>query len=1094
MKNTSNILESKILAFKRKYYVNLLIKQSLVFLSIILLLILVSTSLEFSLEFNSSGRTFLFYFIVLILLFGFFKLILSPYLKIVRTSDQISNEEAAEIIGKFFPEFSDKLLNTIQLDKKSREKDSLALASIEKRTSELSPFEFTESVNFSENKKYVKYVAYPAIIIFLLFLIVPHFLTESSNRIINYDQEFLPVQLFQITPTTDHFSGFKNEDYLVTMKISGSALPDQVYINARGRRAKMILNKDGLLEYKFEKLQDNFTFQIEAADYKSSKYDMEVYQRPDIKQFNISLNYPDYTKIPNKQLENTGNFSLPEGTTVQWTIETIKANDATLSFVDPKKELSLKTEDQIIYKIEQAIQKTTDYSVHLQNEHSANKDSILYHIDVIKDELPKISMDSYQDTTLYSFMIFNGLISDDYGFSNLELVYTLDDQQKRVYIPHQRNLQSQNFFYQWNLDTLGIQEGSDLTYFIRVWDNDQVNGKKYTQTGTYTFNIPKRKELKEKLDKQATGAKKELEKSLQEVEDLNDQIKDIKEELKSKKELDWQENKKISDLIKQKEKLAKELEKIAEQNKQLADKQERFNNPNEKLQKKVKQLEQLMEDLLDDETKKLYEELKKLLSEQKSSDEIEEVMDQIENKEENLEKEIERALEMFKRMQFEYKMDEVINDLDQLQKEQEKLSEETLDRKNDKEDLKEEQEKLNEAFEDIKEELNELEELNENLKDPEQLEDFTKEEETIDQEQEESSESLEDGKRKKSSESQKDAAGEMKKMKEKMSKMQMDMEMSMEQENMENLKDIVDNLVKLSFDQERILIAFKDVSQSDPRYITLSQNQLKLKDDAVVIEDSLLALATRVFQIKSFVTRELDAMNDHITQSLQDLKDRKKSKATTNQQYAMTSINNLTLLLDDVLQQMQQQMAEAMGKPQKGKKGKKQKMPGMSELQKELNKKIEGLKKSGKSGRPLSKELAELAAEQEMLRNGLKKIESELGDKEGGAGGNLKEAIKKMEETELDLVNKRLTQETINRQKDILTRMLKAEDALRERELDKEREADQAREIENQVPPAFEDYIKAKQKELELLNTIPPKMNPYYKDEVNKYFRRLIEQ
>ena len=59
---------------------------------------------------------------------------------------------------------------------------------------------------------------------------------------------------------------------------------------------------------------------------------------------------------------------------------------------------------------------------------------------------------------------------------------------------------------------------------------------------------------------------------------------------------------------------------------------------------------------------------------------------------------------------------------------------------------------------------------------------------------------------------------------------------------------------------------------------------------------------------------------------------------------------------------------------------------------------------------------------------------------------------------------------------------------------DDEREAEQADNVERNLPPEFEEYIKAKQKELELLNTVPPKMNPYYKEEVNKYFRRLNEQ
>ena len=57
--------------------------------------------------------------------------------------------------------------------------------------------------------------------------------------------------------------------------------------------------------------------------------------------------------------------------------------------------------------------------------------------------------------------------------------------------------------------------------------------------------------------------------------------------------------------------------------------------------------------------------------------------------------------------------------------------------------------------------------------------------------------------------------------------------------------------------------------------------------------------------------------------------------------------------------------------------------------------------------------------------------------------------------------------------------------------MDEEREGEQAKDYERLLPPALEQYIKAKEKEIELLKTVPPKLNPYYKKEVNDYFRRL---
>jgi len=68
---------------------------------------------------------------------------------------------------------------------------------------------------------------------------------------------------------------------------------------------------------------------------------------------------------------------------------------------------------------------------------------------------------------------------------------------------------------------------------------------------------------------------------------------------------------------------------------------------------------------------------------------------------------------------------------------------------------------------------------------------------------------------------------------------------------------------------------------------------------------------------------------------------------------------------------------------------------------------------------------------------------------------------------------------------------LQSEKANRERELDRRREGEQPKTFERKVPPAFDEYLKAKEKEVELLKTIPPKLNPYYKQEVNEYFKRL---
>jgi hypothetical protein len=375
--------------------------------------------------------------------------------------------------------------------------------------------------------------------------------------------------------------------------------------------------------------------------------------------------------------------------------------------------------------------------------------------------------------------------------------------------------------------------------------------------------------------------------------------------------------------------------------------------------------------------------------------------------------------------------------------------------------------------------------MNQGLKRPESLPDTEYEREEVERLQEESKKSLQEQKMNESQKSQSEAIEQMKQMQQKMQQMQSSMQGEVMQENLDDLRDIMHNLLTLSFDQEELIQEFSEVKQSDPRFVTLGQEQLKIRDDAQVVEDSLLSLAERVFQLTAFVTREVENMNYHLDKSLEGIKERKKPNATAEQQFAMTAMNNLALLLDDVMEQMQNNMmmqGEGQGKPQP--------MPSLGEMQQQLNQQIQDLQNSGKEGRQLSEELARLAAEQERIRKAFEEMQKKFGESQGGnlPGDGIPE---QMEETELDLVNKQITEELIERQRKILTRMLEAEDALREQDMDEERKGETAQDYEKIKPKEFDDYFELKKQEIELLRTLPPKLYPYYKKEVNDYFNRI---
>ena len=118
------------------------------------------------------------------------------------------------------------------------------------------------------------------------------------------------------------------------------------------------------------------------------------------------------------------------------------------------------------------------------------------------------------------------------------------------------------------------------------------------------------------------------------------------------------------------------------------------------------------------------------------------------------------------------------------------------------------------------------------------------------------------------------------------------------------------------------------------------------------------------------------------------------------------------------------------------------------------------------------------------MQSMMEKLKSK-GKNPGGDLANL------MEETEKELVNKQLTNSTLKRQQEILSRLLESEKAEKEREQDEQRKSNEAKNENLSNPGQFLEYKRLKEKEMELLNTVPPTLTPYYKEKVNQYFNNL---
>jgi len=1113
-------IQQKINSFKRRYYLNLLVRGLLFTLSILFFYFLTAALLEYVLWLGSLGRLLilvLFFALVIYCGFRFFRDPIAYWI----SKQGLNDEQGARLIGDYFPTIKDRLVNLIQLS--STSDSGLAHASILQKSKEFESVQFESVIRIDDNKKYLKYLLIPLGIILAILLLNKTILTQSATRIVNFNQKYAPQAPFRFTIQNKSLVAFFNEDFTLQLSLEGEAIPEEAYLIIGDQHLKMETVQAGIFQYTFEKLQQPKSFQVEAAGYYSESFEITLANRPELTQLAIELQYPKYLQRKSERLVNAGNLEIPEGTVVTWKLNTVHASNASLVFASDSSKITLQSTDNQSFIYSKQFRNPEQYEVFLKNEESQNKERIFYTVEVLKDQFPQLTINNFRDSVLYKRIILSGITADDYGITQLSLQFHVKDGQqkilskKTVNIPVANNQPQQSFFFNWNLDTLKLKPGQQLEYFLQTWDNDGVNGRKSSRSAMYTFFIPDKDHLVTDISKTQSQTESKIEQSAKKAQEFQKQIEDLNQKLKGKQSLDWQDEKKLENILEQKKKLDQMINQMKEQNKLLEQKKETFTEQDERLREKAEQIQKLMDELLDDETKKLMDELEKLLREKNDPQQLQRTLDKLNQNSKDLEKELARTLELFKQLQFEYKFEQAIADIKEKKEAQEKLQEksEQLEKQSEKSDQKgnkdknqekgkekgeekpdeqskgeksqelaKEQEKLNEEFEKSEEKFEELRKLGEELKE-EGAPDKEKSEQ-IQKSQEQSQQHLKENSPSKAKESQKKALQQMQEMQHQMESSQSSMGMEMEMQNLESLRQIIHGLIKISFDQENLITQFRELEQNDPRFNVLAQQQIKLKDDVKVLEDSLLELSKKDAMMSSFITREVTELNTRVDKVIEANKERRRQQASSEMQFSMTAINNLALMLDSHFDMMMQMMKNAKPGKGKSKKGKQ----SLSQMQEQLNQRIQELKGSGKQGRELSEELAEMAAEQERIRRALQQMQEKMKNENGGKlpGGDLSQ---KMEETETELVNKQLTDKLIERQKEILTRLLESEKSAREQDLDDERKGETAKDHEKEIPPAVEEYLRLKEKEVELLKTVPPKLYPYYKKEVSEYFKRI---
>ncbi|MEM9077463.1 MAG: hypothetical protein AAGC43_10505 [Bacteroidota bacterium] len=1123
----------KLEDFSKRYYGKQLIQGVLLFASLGLLFWLAITSVEFLFWLDSAWRLALFVIFVLVELYLLFKFIITPATYLFNLRKGLTNKEASKLIGIHFPRVEDKLYNLLELAE-SPSKSELLEASIEQKSKALGVLSFKEAVKFKESLKYSKYLAAPLIVLALFWVSGNiNLLFNSHNRVVNYDLAFERPAPFSFILLNTNLTVLDNEALTIEFAIDGDLVPEDASI-VFGNETLLMRRNGNRFSYTIQPpILDN-EFYIVSNGWNSRTYKIESISTPALVDFKMRLRYPRYLGIADETISGSGNAVVPEGTRIVWDISGTSIDEISMKSSDT---IVLFEKDRGSFNLSKSLYTNLDYSISTSNDKVKEFESLQYAIDVVKDASPKIEVTQVLDSLNPNLSLYTGQLSDDYGLTQVTLVYYQegDEQNKKVLLLESLENTVHQFYYTFP-SGLEIEKGQDYKLWFEVRDNDGIRGGKSAKSKVFSTSILNSNQLINKeLDIQDNILKK-LDESLKGYKEQQETLLRINDKQKEGNEFNFEEKNRIKDFIEKQQRQESLMEKFSRQLNESLEKREEKDELKRLLQERLERQE-----LEAKKNERLLEELNKL-ADKIEKDELKKRLDELSKKQSSNARNLEQILELTKRYYVTEKMSQLAKELEKLSKAQEILSENNnKDSIGKNENDINEQEKLNKSFKELSKDLDELRKDNQDLQKPLEIDAENGKEESIKRDQEDALEQLKNEQKQsgesgatkdnknKAQQKQKSAAQKMQELSESLQQSASSGGGSEDTEDAEMLRQILDNLVTFSFKQEQL---FEEVEQSDvdiSQYGKMVRDQKELRGLFEHVDDSLFSLSLRRAELSEFVNEQITEVYYNIDKSLESLAENQIFQGASYQQYVINATNSLSDFLANILDNMQQNMQPGQGQGQgnndfqlpdiiKGQQGLQQKMNGSGEQQKEgqskegqkegdsesskgqkqgetgekesnegQNKGESGKGEQGAQGEELGfNEIYEIYKEQQFLRQ---QLENQLDDLIRESDRDLaKKLLKQMEDFENDLIENGITKRTQNKANMIQHQLLKLEKAALKQGERKERESKTSEEEYKNPIISKPSQLLNTRTDIEILNRQALPLRRQYDAKVKEYF------
>lgn len=935
-------------------------------------------------------------------------------------------------------------------------------------------------------------------------LILPLWASERCfERVLRFWDTYQKPNPFQFTVTPGAVRTEQGDFISIQVQFFGE-LPQRLHVDYKTSiesdyRILPLVKQDSVFITEALQLNMDAVYRIYMDDFYSEEFPIQVLSLPRFDSLLIQFKPPTYTKLKEStQRYPIRSLVIPIGS--ELTLAGYPNKDlisVKLNKGDQIQELS-KRESK--WEITYPVLSSDSIRFELRDEYGLmNKNPYEMIIQVQDDAYPTVRLIEPEpivkliNPDTLSLVFESG---DDYGISKTVLhwqVKRLFSREPELNSKRIRAQQQSGFSrFLWDLKQLQLQPQDELTYWIQVWDNDTINGNKFTNSAKHVIKVPSLTD--QFLGEQVTET--QIDEIFSEVDErlqqMDKQYQEFLEKLAENPNKVTENQRKLDEVKAQQEKMRAKIEEINQQFEKLKNQMDEAGQLSEETREAYEAFQKLVKEIKDDEFLKALEELQKALNafDQQS---IQQALQNIKFDEQKYRDRILRTMELFKKVKLNADLDRLQKSLEQLSAKQESLANDST---SSNEQVKTMQEQLQKQLEDVMK-------LSENLdkNPPEQLKKSVEnlQEELLNtlqetgEEMQEAQEQLERQQRSNAQKKQKSAQQKLKSAQQKVSQFQQKMNQQQESVDRFALESILTQLILLSVTEEQIGLKTDELDYKSNGFVQQARLQQSVNRVFNQIADSLFRVASVNPNFSNTVLEKRIEVQQVLEKSLKTLSERDRQMALVQVRQSLGGINDLASLLVTILEQPSDNNGGGGGgmSPEQML----QQLKDMQGKQQQLNQQLQDMLNDIQGDR-LQQSHMERMEQLSKIQNQIRKQLEEL-QKRGGfeQGDRILSDLQRLAEEMADAINDlrggRTDRLMIQRQQNILSRMLQAEKALDEREEDEKRKGKQSDKQLRANPPEMTLEELRKKILMQLQNGELTPFSKEYQDLIDLYFKEL---